>query len=86
MNSVWNKADWANDHKHSDPCEIPPSIGAFSRHGAPQPSGDPVLTVFAEEKKTELCVLLEKKRKRKKKFKMLLRESEDVAAAKNNEA
>lgn len=58
-NRVLNKADWASDHKHSAPCEIPPSIGAFSRPGAPQPSGDPVLTLFAEkrEKETEMCCL-----------------------------
>lgn len=46
-------ADWVSDHKHGTSCEFPPSIGAFSRPGAPQPSGDPVLTLFAETREKE---------------------------------
>lgn len=52
-NRVLNKADWVSDHKHGASCEFPPSIGAFSRPGAPQPSGDPVLTLFAETREEE---------------------------------
>lgn len=52
-NRVLNKADWVSDHKHGASCEFPPSIGAFSKPGAPQPSRDPVLTLFAETREEE---------------------------------
>lgn len=38
------EADWATDHKRVSPCEIPPSVGDFSRPGAPQPTRDTVVT------------------------------------------
>lgn len=52
-NRVLNKADWVSDHKHGASCEFPPSIGAFSRPGAPQPSGDRQWTVCRDDGEAE---------------------------------
>lgn len=36
-------------HKHGTSCEFPPSRGAFSRPGSPQPSGDAQWTLVQDE-------------------------------------
>lgn len=69
------ETDWASDHKHSAPCEIPASVGAFSSPGAPQPSRGPVMTVSAET--------TERERGRAERFAVYVAESMMWAATKH---